>query len=253
MLIPILKKPYGVQLKNLDLRIKNNRIDSKFYEAVICFLNPSNFICNLIYMKPCLYYYRMLLLPAALLFLLHFSPVSAETKESGKEIKDRIVPVPEDWIDTTPVRGESRPLIYERTGFTYKCNECHEDFKTPVKSNDPKGEHKNLMFDHGMNLNCLSCHHPDNRNSFVDHDGSEIPRDKPTQLCSKCHGPVYKDWKSGVHGRLNGYWNLSFGSRTKLACNQCHDPHRPAFQKMAPMPPPAVSRINHLKKGLKHE
>ena len=54
----------------------------------------------------------------------------------------------------------------------------------------------------------MPVHHPDIRGSYVDHEGREIPQDKPVLLCAKCHGTIYRDWKEGVHGqdeRLLGY------------------------------------------------
>jgi hypothetical protein len=56
-------------------------------------------------------------------------------------------------------------------------------------------------------------------------------------LCAKCHGTIYRDWKAGVHGRENGYWNTQLGDKTKLRCIQCHDPHSPKFKDMKPLAP----------------
>ena len=55
--------------------------------------------------------------------------------------------------------------------------------------------------DHGNNRFCLNCHHPTNRKAFVDYDGSEIAEADVVLLCAKCHGPTYRDWQAGVHGR----------------------------------------------------
>ena len=158
-----------------------------------------------------------------------------------------------DWLDTTPVR-KPRPMVLQRSNnFSFRCQECHKDFKTPLeKAKKPIGEHRNLRFDHGLNLNCLSCHHPVSRNVYRDHDFSEIPSDKTVLLCRKCHGPVYRDWEAGIHGRLNGSWDKKYGQQ-KLACNQCHDPHAPAFQTITPMPPPHASRLQPHPEGNHHE
>jgi hypothetical protein len=71
----------------------------------------------------------------------------------------------------------------------------------------------------------------------VDYDGSEIAQADVVLLCAKCHGTTYRDWKAGVHGRANGFWNADLGDKTKLRCIQCHDPHHPKFQAMKPLPP----------------
>ena len=148
-------------------------------------------------------------------------------------------------FDTAPVRGDLKLLRHIRSNFTYKCTECHVDFKNTLQSNDPKGEHKDLVLDHGFNVFCLNCHHPDNRNAYVSYDGSEIPSNKPAQLCRKCHGPSYREWQAGTHGRQNGYWDTSKGKQTKLLCIQCHDPHSPKFKSMKPDPAPRVSRLDN--------
>jgi hypothetical protein len=146
-------------------------------------------------------------------------------------------------FDTAPVRGEMKPLLLRRSSFQYKCSECHKDFSSMKRREDLKGEHSNIDFDHGSNLNCLNCHHQKNRNVYVDQFGGEIPSTQPARLCAKCHGPIHRDWVAGVHGRQNGYWDVSKGERTKLLCIQCHDPHRPKFQLMKPDPAPDYSRL----------
>lgn len=147
-------------------------------------------------------------------------------------------------VDLSPVRGEVKPLRLRRTGFTYKCSECHKSFETVRRSERLVAEHTDLELDHGSNDYCLNCHHPTNRNVYVDHDGSEIPADEPARLCGKCHGPVYRDWRNGVHGRRTGFWNLTMGSSKRLLCIQCHDPHKPKFGSLAPLPGPRVGHVS---------
>lgn len=146
-------------------------------------------------------------------------------------------------FDTSPVRGEFRPLDYKKAGFVYRCTECHFSIQPPPRQNPLQSEHASITLSHGMNTNCLSCHHPNNRDVYVDHDGNEIPASQPAKLCSKCHGPTYRDWEAGIHGRQNGYWDSAKGERKKLFCIQCHDPHNPKFKSMPPLPPPARSRF----------
>ena len=66
--------------------------------------------------------------------------------------------------------------------------------------------------------------------------------DDVTLLCAKCHGPKYRDWKAGVHGRQNGYWDATKGPKEKLRCIQCHDPHKPAFPPIKPLAPPTYPK-----------
>ena len=103
--------------------------------------------------------------------------------------------------------------------------------------------HSDVHMAHGINKRCLNCHHAVNRDAFADDYGKEIPWDQPQLLCAKCHGPVYRDWQHGVHGRSNGYWNQSRGKQTRLKCVECHDPHRPPFPPMHAAPPPNTLRM----------
>lgn len=148
-------------------------------------------------------------------------------------------------FDTTPVRGEYQPLRNRRTGFEYKCSECHTEIKSPTRQQDMQGEHKAIYdaFDHGLNTRCINCHHQTDRNAYVDHDGEPIPAEQPARLCAKCHGPTYRDWEAGVHGRSNGYWKASMGEKKRLLCVQCHDPHSPKFKPMTPDPAPPYTRL----------
>ncbi len=139
-------------------------------------------------------------------------------------------------LDKTPPR-RTVGLDLVRSGWTYNCMECHKLFPAKWHYDRPLAEHQNIKLEHGNNRFCLNCHHPDNRNAFVDYDGSEIAQADVVELCGKCHGPIYRDWQAGVHGRSNGYWRAESGPKTKLRCIQCHDPHRPKFQSMKPLAP----------------
>jgi hypothetical protein len=140
-------------------------------------------------------------------------------------------------LNKTPPR-ETKGLDLVKLGWTYNCMECHKLLKQPKwKYDRPMVEHQDIKLQHGNNRFCLNCHHPANRNAFVDYDGSEIQQADVVLLCAKCHGTTYRDWQAGVHGRQNGYWNKEMGESTKLRCIQCHDPHHPVFQSMKPLPP----------------
>ncbi|MHB8866667.1 MAG: hypothetical protein ACYC6N_30270 [Pirellulaceae bacterium] len=97
---------------------------------------------------------------------------------------------------------------------------------------------------HGINSRCLNCHHEANREAFVDDYGNEIPWDQSQLVCAKCHGPVYRDWQHGSHGRINGYWDRSRGEQIRLKCIECHDPHNPRFPSLASAPGPRTLRVH---------
>ena len=141
-------------------------------------------------------------------------------------------------LDKTPSR-ETTGLEYVRSDWTYDCMECHRSLKANWHLPDQLMEHRGLELKHGTNRFCLNCHHPENRNVYVDYDGSEIAEEEVVLLCAKCHGPQHRDWMKGAHGRRNGYWDTSRGESSKLSCIQCHDPHDPAFKAMEPLTAPS--------------
>jgi hypothetical protein len=141
-------------------------------------------------------------------------------------------------LDKAPPR-QTKGLDLVKAGWTYNCMECHRllPARWHYDTQRPFNEHKGIQLEHGNNRFCLNCHHPTNRNAFVDYDGAEIAEQDVVLLCAKCHGTTYRDWEAGVHGRQNGFWKAEAGPRTKLRCIQCHDPHSPKFQAMTPLAP----------------
>jgi hypothetical protein len=183
--------------------------------------------------------------------------------EASPPANSIIIPLPQNWLDTTPVRGAPL-LVFSLNQFMYKCNECHIDFKTPTYECDkylkmpgslhlPFGAHRDMVFNHGLNLRCFNCHNCANLGTYINYDGSEIPGDTPVLLCRKCHGTTYRDWVAGIHGRTNGYWDASRGKQAKLDCNQCHNPHQPHFPRLVPRPSPAAARTKLSEKGSRDE
>lgn len=41
-------------------------------------------------------------------------------------------------------------------------------------------------------------------------------------MCAKCHGPRYREWQQGAHGRSNGYWDNTRGESRRLGRTECH-------------------------------
>ena len=84
------------------------------------------------------------------------------------------VGLPSDtYLDKTPPR-KTVGLDLVRNGWTYNCMECHKLFPAKWHYDRPLNEHKEIRLEHGNNRFCLNCHHPANRNVFVDYDGGEI-------------------------------------------------------------------------------
>jgi hypothetical protein len=151
--------------------------------------------------------------------------------------------VPDGATDPTPVRQPQLRPVYTASVYNYRCSECHKIIPSPTETDRRLTQHTEIQLDHGINTRCFNCHHPTNRDTFVDDYGREIPWDQPQLLCSKCHGPVYRDWQHGAHGRTNGYWDRSQGTQTRRRCIECHDPHHPSFTELVPAPGPNTLRM----------
>jgi hypothetical protein len=152
-------------------------------------------------------------------------------------------PVPAWATDPTPVRQPKLKPEYTTAGFTYQCMDCHRIIPSPTETFRTLTQHTEIHLNHGINTRCFNCHHLTNRNAFVDDFGQPIPWDQPQLLCAKCHGPVYRDWQAGSHGRINGYWDATKGPQSKRRCIECHDPHHPPFAPLLAAPGPNTLRM----------
>ena len=128
------------------------------------------------------------------------------------------------------------------------CTECHPA-NDPVKIDyDADGNvlvtkgHEGLFaMAHGRNSrnnNCYNCHDRDQLDQLHTPDGEKLKFSQATLLCASCHGPTYRDWNAGIHGRTSGYWDRKAGPITRQQCTSCHDPHAPRFTGLIPMPGP---------------
>ncbi|OPZ12693.1 MAG: hypothetical protein BWZ10_02071 [candidate division BRC1 bacterium ADurb.BinA364] len=150
-----------------------------------------------------------------------------------------LAPVEARFLTTHSVRDplEGLPSIV-KAGFVYNCNSCHQHFQFPAIGGRRMAEHESIVMDHGLNSNCFNCHNPDNLETLLNIDRAAIPFEDSPVLCRKCHGPQYRDWAGGSHGRPNGHWRADSGPSIKLTCVACHDPHAPVFEPIEPAPPP---------------
>jgi len=142
----------------------------------------------------------------------------------------------------TVYQPKLRPQI-TIAGYTYRCSDCHDLFPSPAETTRPLTQHREIVLRHGINTRCFNCHHRTNRDALVDDWGREIPYDQPQLLCAKCHGPVYRDWLHGSHGRTGGYWDTTRGPQLRPRCVACHDPHVPPFPPIPPAPGPRTLRM----------
>ncbi len=146
------------------------------------------------------------------------------------------------------------PLVYQGL---FPCQACHRKNLRGVSSQLEKGKsflgkylrtpdptprilvrmHRNISLNHADWHWCLNCHNLEERNYLKLITGEAISFEKSYRLCGQCHGPVYRDWKIGIHGRRVGQWN---GKKLYLLCAHCHDPHKPKFRKLPAKDPPRL-------------
>ena len=157
-------------------------------------------------------------------------------------------PTPPDVTNTATVR-QSPAEIYRTEGDTsgFSCYSCHDAKKKLEIHLDTNGEailaepHKDLVMRHGRknrNDYCFNCHDAKNLEQLRVNEGQTFKLTEGNRLCGSCHGPTYRDWERGVHGRMQGFWDLSRGASAKSDCTSCHDPHAPSFPPIKPGPRP---------------
>jgi hypothetical protein len=130
----------------------------------------------------------------------------------------------------------------------FDCYACHDKGKAPPIRYDadhriivPKEHAESIVMAHGShdrNNLCFNCHDELNLEQLQTRDGRHLKLAESAPLCGSCHGPTYRDWEAGVHGRTGGYWDEQAGQRTRLICVECHNPHHPKIPGRAPFPPP---------------
>jgi hypothetical protein len=152
------------------------------------------------------------------------------------------------FLESKPFRRSYANLVAAKEDMSdYDCYTCHEKAKPwPIRFDAnqkiiiPK-EHANIVMGHGShdrNNLCSNCHNEANLLTLQVRDGRELKFDNIPPLCGSCHGPTYRDWDSGAHGRTSGHWDLTKGEAQRLACVNCHDPHAPQIPTLAPAPGP---------------
>jgi hypothetical protein len=120
----------------------------------------------------------------------------------------------------------------------YPCSSCHASMELNRKKRALKEEHANIKLHHAETMRwCLDCHDARNRDKLRLYNGELINFNESYRLCGECHGPQYRDWRAGIHGKRTGYF-IGSGKRTYFLCAHCHDPHEPKFKSLKPEPPP---------------
>ncbi|MCA9406257.1 MAG: hypothetical protein KC684_06965, partial [Candidatus Omnitrophica bacterium] len=146
---------------------------------------------------------------------------------------------PEDFTKQPVREARLEPKVMQ-DGYMYRCNDCHDNIEPSTVQKSFFSAHSDIILDHGANNYCLTCHSINNREMLVDINKNEISFAQSHQTCLQCHGPIYRDWENGVHGRMNDFWDSNKGEVRKLTCVACHNPHQPKFQLMQPAPAPNI-------------
>ena len=180
----------------------------------------------------------------------------------SQPVKVRSLPlVDRDFLKTETWRRSYADLVKAKAPLDdFECYTCHEEGKKQeLKFNDKQqlvvpDEHSDIVMGHGThgrNNNCFNCHNDSNLLQLQPRDGRVLKFEESTILCGSCHGPTYRDWEAGSHGRTSGYWNRTKagmeqgpvdGPYKKQDCVNCHNPHSPKFPGRQPAPAP-----NHLR------
>jgi hypothetical protein len=152
-------------------------------------------------------------------------------------------PVPSELLTPGPRRhAKADPPTYMNGGFEHRCNSCHRLFRSRPEIAATLVQHKEVVLNHGLNNRCYNCHDRKDREKLVLMRGVLGGYTDATLLCAKCHGPAYRDWQKGTHGKTLGTWQDT-DARRRLNCTECHDPHSPAYPKITPLPSPHTLRM----------
>ena len=173
----------------------------------------------------------------------------------GRMPAKQVIPlVDPTFLETTPWRRTYADLVKAKEDLSdYDCYGCHEKDKSPPIRYDEHQkiiipqEHSDIVMGHGShdrNNNCFNCHNEENLLTLKVRHGSGVQFDNIPALCGSCHGPTYRDWEAGAHGRISGYWDHSKGEFTRLSCANCHNPHAPRIPTRAPAPGPHTLRAS---------
>jgi len=193
--------------------------------------------------------YQIRFVVVCLVYLLVITGIAGG--QENADAPDATVQPPKAETEVYPVPP---PLIYQGL---FPCQACHRKDIRGVSSQLEKGKtflgkyirlpdptprilvrmHRNISLKHAEWHWCINCHNLEERNYLKLITGGAISFAQSHRLCGQCHGPVYRDWKLGIHGRRVGQWN---GKKLYLLCAHCHDPHKPKFRKLPAKDPPRL-------------
>jgi hypothetical protein len=164
------------------------------------------------------------------LLFIEFTGCTLDKKDNSNQLilSSQNVEIVPDSAQLIPVESFSSDY--------FPCNDCHSELEPNTLRRELVEMHDDIIFDHDSeNRWCLACHNTIDRDSLVLAGGKLLGFNESYKLCGQCHGPKYRDWKIGIHGKRTGEWN---GQKQYRLCVHCHDPHSPKIKSLKPMPPP---------------
>ena len=165
--------------------------------------------------------------PAGFLLITLMALAAFSYSLSGDSVTEKSVPP----VSQTDIQVPPPPF----TEGIFPCSECHGDMETNPNRRQIEF-HEEIVFKHDeRNRWCLDCHDAENRDKLHLASGELVDFGESYRLCGQCHGPKYRDWRAGIHGRRTGNWN---GQKDYLLCAHCHNPHSPRFVSIKPEPAP---------------
>lgn len=160
-----------------------------------------------------------------------YSPADFPDIEFDRELLPEVVAGGAE--DAEGVYRVRLPLAYEDY---FPCSDCHAEMEVNLERRQLEEMHDDIELDHGpADRWCFDCHNPDDRDSLRLANGTLIGFDESYRLCGQCHGTIFRDWRQGIHGRREGFWN---GAKSYVLCAHCHNPHAPRYREIEPLPPP---------------
>lgn len=159
-----------------------------------------------------------------------------------------VPPTPPEFTNSATIRMSAQQLIHsgeDASGLS--CSACHDENKPVVVKLDAKGDvllsdaHQDIKIQHGhgsRNNHCFNCHNPKNLEELRAREGQSFKLTDSNPLCGSCHGPTFRAWEQGIHGRLTGFWDTTKGKRVRDDCTSCHNPHSPGFPPIKAGPAP---------------
>jgi hypothetical protein len=191
------------------------------------------------------------LLVLAIVFLF-LSLAFARHRGPGTPPRSELPLVDPTLITPTTIRTSYLQLIQMKADLSdFDCYGCHEKGKPPPLRFDTNQnliipqEHSDVVMAHGRhnrNNNCFNCHDEQNLVLLQTRDKHQLRLEESPMLCGSCHGPTYRDWEAGAHGRTGGYWDRGRGAAKRQICVDCHNPHSPKIPPRKPLPGPNALR-----------